>query len=131
MPTARYQTVKYRVLRCRGVEMERLRIEFRSKALDSLLVNLHPAGAGRLPQRQVLEIPRGHFEDPPQPEMARMRPPTSIRSCCVDDPRLIAIMCKITVGSAASLRMRHLLPPVVRAVAVLPFNNIEVTSLSG
>jgi hypothetical protein len=56
MPTARYQAVKYRVLRCRGVEMERLRIEFRSKTLDSLLVNLQPAGAIRLPHRKVLEV---------------------------------------------------------------------------
>jgi len=49
MPTARYQTVKYRVLRCRGVEVERLGIKFRSKALDPLLVNLQPAGGIRLP----------------------------------------------------------------------------------
>jgi hypothetical protein len=40
MPTARCQTVKYRALRGRGVEMKGLRIEFRSKAFDPLLVDL-------------------------------------------------------------------------------------------
>src|ERR1700722_17921497 len=62
MPTARYQTLKYRVPRCRGVKMERLRIEFRSKALDPVLVNLEPAGAIRLPHRKVLEISLGHSQ---------------------------------------------------------------------
>src|SRR5271170_6191808 len=62
VPTARYQTLKYRVLRCRGVEMERLGIELRSKALDPLLVNLESAGAIRLPHRKVFEIPLGHSE---------------------------------------------------------------------
>jgi hypothetical protein len=60
MPTARCQTVEYSVLCCRRVEMERLRIEFRSKALDSFFVDAQAARAKGLSNRKVLEILFGH-----------------------------------------------------------------------
>jgi hypothetical protein len=55
MPTARGQTAEYSVLRCRS-EMERLRIEFRSKAIDSLFVDAQAPGAKGLSHRKVLEV---------------------------------------------------------------------------
>jgi hypothetical protein len=56
VPTARGQTAEYSVLRCRSVEMERLRIEFRSKAIDSLFVDAQAPGAKGLSHRKVLEV---------------------------------------------------------------------------
>jgi hypothetical protein len=44
------------VLRCRSVEMERLRIEFRSKAIDWLFVDAQAPGAKGLSHRKVLEV---------------------------------------------------------------------------
>src|SRR5262249_23250019 len=63
VPAAGSQSAEYRVARGFLVEMERLRVELGGERLDSLLVDLQPTGAERLPDGEVFEIALLHGRD--------------------------------------------------------------------
>jgi len=60
-PAASCQTPEYSVLGSSQVEVERLRIEFSSKALDTLFVDAQAARAKALSYFKVLKISFEHF----------------------------------------------------------------------
>src|SRR5215216_7675670 len=71
MPAARGQPAEHGAGGRFVVEMKRLRIEFGGKGLDPLRVNRRPAGAVRLPGREVLEVSPTQCAGPSAPTTTR------------------------------------------------------------
>src|SRR5215472_12280521 len=64
VPTARRQSAEDAVTGGIVIEMERLRIELGSEALDPITLDADVTGTVGLADGKILEVPRGHFDAP-------------------------------------------------------------------